>query len=242
MSILLLKRRTSSGPTAVAAGLQALAWLHEGAGQTVADQSGLGRDGVLGSTAGPDTNDPVWSSAGLQFTTDDWVELDPAPELRSDAWTVCFAAKVTPGKSQPLLGWGSTAQVPAIYAAAPFNQNRPLIWLANTCFRYFEKNSPANTQDGGWHFFVFSCPGNTAADILLSELTVDGQQQATQSSDNSIGGQDKTVVRIGAAGSGQFADAEVAFFSHHNRVLSAAEKESMRSYAKTVLEGRVVLP
>jgi|GEM_PF-2063033 len=242
MSILLLKRSVGAGSDLVQAGLQALSWLDEGSGQTVADRSGLGRDGVLGSTAGADTNDPVWTAAGLQFSTDDWVDYGTPAELRSDAWTVCVAAKITPGVSVPLLGWGATAQVPAIYAAAPFNQNRPLIWLANTCFRYFEKNSPVNTQDNGWHFFVFSCPGNGAADILLSELTIDGQQQATNSSDNSVAGQAKTVVRLGAAGTGQFANAEVAFFSHHSRVLSTAEKESMRTYAKSVLEGRVSLP
>lgn len=242
MSILLLKPKVEGGPKPVAAGLQALSWLDEGAGQTAADRSGLGRNGVLGSTAGADTNDPIWSAAGLQFATDDWVSYGTEPDLRTNAWTVCVAAKITPGVSVPLLGWGATAQVPAIYAAAPFNQNRPLIWLANTCFRYFEKNSPVNTQDSGWHFFVFSCPGNTAADILLSALTIDGQQQATNSSDNSVGGQAKTTVRLGAAGTGQFANAEMAFFSYHNRVLSAGEKEAMRGYAKTILEGRVALP
>lgn len=242
MSILLLKRSAPTGPAPVAAGLQVLSWLDEGSGQTATDHSGLARDGVLGSTAGADTNDPVWSAAGLQFATDDWVDYGTEADLRSDAWTVCVAAKITPGVSVPLLGWGATAQVPAIYAAAPFNQNRPLIWLANTCFRYFEKNSPVNTQDAGWHFFVFSCPGNTSADILLSELTVDGQQQAANSSDNSVDGQAKTTVRLGAAGTGQFANAEMAFFSYHNRVLSVAERESMRTYAKTILEGRVALP
>ena len=54
----------------------------------------------------------------------------------------------------------------------------------------------------------------------------------------------KQSVRLGAAGTGQFADAEMAFlFTITDRVLdSASEKEAMRTYAKTILEGRVALP
>ncbi|MBI1356537.1 MAG: hypothetical protein GC160_19520 [Acidobacteria bacterium] len=242
MSILLLKREVPSGPGAVTAGLQVLSWLDEGSGQTVVDHSGAGRHGTLGSTTGADTNDPSWSAAGLQFAVDDWVSHGSAAELRSDAWTISVAAKVTPGVAVPLVGWGSVAQFPAVYAAAPFNQNRPLIWLASTCFRYFDKASPSNLQDGGWHFFVFSCPGNAAADILQSELVVDGLSHAATSTDNSTAGQSKTICRLGAAGTTYFANAEVAFFSVHNRVLSGAEKEAMRTYAKAVLTGRVTLP
>ena len=181
-------------------------------------------------------------AAGLKFEVDDWVSYGTAAELRPAAWTICFAAKIAAGVAVPLLGWGATAQFPAIYAAAPFNQNRPLVWLANTCFRYFDKGSPTNVQDGGWHFWVFSCPGNGAADILQAELVVDGLAQAATSSDNSMASQEKTTCRLGAAGTAHFANAEMAFFSLHNRVLSAGEKESMRSYAKTILTGRVTLP
>ena len=243
MSILLwAKERAPAGPKPVAAGLQAIYLLDDGAGQTALDLSGNGRNATLGSTAGVDTNDPLWTAEGLSFATDDFLNCGDAAELRPAAWTVCVAAKLAPNVSVPIFGWHPTAQTPGVYAAAPFNQNRPLIWLANNCFRYFEKANPVNVSDGGWHFLVFACPGNAAADILGSSLTVDGQAQAVQSTTNTEGGGAKSVCRIGSAGTAQFATAEMAFVSLHDRVLNVEEREQMRTYATAKLAGRVALP
>jgi len=129
-----------------------------------------------------------------------------------------------------------------VYGAAPFNSNRPIIWLNNTCFRYFEHNDPVDLQDGGWHFLAFSCPGSTAADITQATLTADGQDQALNNTSNSVDGLAKATCRLGAAGTTYFAGGEMAFLSLHSRVLSPAEKESMRSYARQALDGRVTLP
>ena len=244
MSILLLRRGSAGEETSdlVTPGLLALFEFNEGAGQTLGDGSGSGRNGTLGSTAGADTNDPTWSASGLSFATDDYVECGSTAELRPAAWTVCVAVKMTPTTVNPIVGWGATAQYPAVYGAAPFNNNRPIIWLNNTCFRYFEHNNPVNLQDGAWHFLVFSCPGNTSADIAGAALTADGQTQAVNSTTSSVDGAAKAVCRLGAAGTSYFAGGEVAFLSMHNRVLSTGEQESMRTYAREVLEGRVALP
>ncbi len=96
--------------------------------------------------------------------------------------------------------------------------------------------------DGNWHFFVFTCPGNAAADILNAELAVDGQAQAVNSTTNTQAGAAKTSCRLGAAGTVYFAEGETAFLSLHSRVLSGAEQEQMREFAKATLEGRVTLP
>lgn len=238
MSIVLLG---SHGLQPVASGLRALYRFDEGSGQTLTDQSAGQRHGTLGSTGGADGNDPSWTTAGLQFTTDDFVDGGAATELRPDGWTLCAAIRATPGSPVPAVGWGTTS-FPAVYAAAPFNGNRPLIWLASSCFRYFESTDPVNVQDGGWHFFVFRCPANTAAGIQSSSLIVDGQSQAVNSTTSSTDGGVKTGFRIGAAASLYFAEAEIGFLSLHDRALSDGESETMRRFAKASLAGRVALP
>ncbi len=243
MSLLLLEEHfQDAGPQPVASGLQALYLMDDGSGQTLADSSAGGRDGTLGSTAGADTNDPLWVASGLSFSTDDYVDCGTATALRPDAWTVCVAAKLTANVVNPAVGWHTSAQTPAAYAAAPFNQNRPLIWLATNCFRYFEKNNPVNLHDDGWHFLVFTCPGNTAADISSSTLRVDGQDQAVVSTTSTEDGGSKTTCRIGAAGNAYFASSETAFFALYDRVLSQGEQDQMRTYAAAALAGRVTLP
>ena len=244
MSILLFceEMAAQAGPQAVQSGLLAMYEMDEVGGQALLDSTAAARHGTLGSTTGADTNDPSWTAAGMSLSTDDYVDCGSGAALRPSAWTVCVAAKLTANVVNPVVGWHATGQLPGVYAAAPFNQNRPLIWLASNCFRYFEKNNPVNLHDNAWHFLVFTCPGNTAADILNSGLRVDGQAQVVSSTTNTQDGAEKTTCRIGAAGAAFFASSEIAFFALYDRVLGAGEQEQMRTYAKAVLEGRVTLP
>lgn len=238
MSILLLSRKDLPR---LPPGLQALYSFADGSGQTLSDGSGNGRDGTLGSTVGADTNDPAWVTEGLSFATDDFVDASAYPELLPDQWTLCVAIKHPAGSVTPILGWGSSS-FPAVYAAAPFNSNRPLIWLANGCFRYFESASPVNVQDGGWHFLAFRCPGNTTSDIAESSLLVDGQQQAIQSTLANEDGLAKSTLRLGTAGLTYFAQSEMAFLSLHDRVLTDSEVQQMRDQAKLLVAERITLP
>ncbi len=241
MSLLLIGSRGGSTDL-VTAGLQALFEFEAGAGQLLPDSSGNSRHGTLGSSAGADSNDPAWTSEGLDFTLDDYVDAVLDAGLSPDAWTICVAAKLGVGQAVPTLGWSPSGATPGTYAAAPFNDNRPLIWLGNSCFRYFESNNPVDLQDAGWHFLAFACPGNTATDIQSSVLIADGQPQAVNSTTATAAGDAKTVFRIGAAGSATYGQGEMAFFSIHNRTLSSVEAESMREFAKARLAGRVTLP
>lgn len=241
MSLLLIRSRGSSTGL-VTAGLQAMFEFDAGVGQVLADTSGNSRHGTLGSSAGADSNDPAWTSEGLDFTLDDYVEATLDAGLSPDAWTICAAAKLGVGQAVPTLGWSPSGATPGAYAAAPFNNNRPLIWLGNSCFRYFESNNPVDLQDSGWHFLAFTCPGNTATDIQSSVLLADGQQQAVNSTTATASGDAKTVFRIGSAGSAAYGQGVMAFFSIHDRALSSVELESMREFARTRLAGRVTLP
>ncbi len=65
-----------AAPAIVAAGLIGEWRFDDGAGQTLTDASGNGHHGRLGSTAGPDVNDPAWIAPGLSFDgADDYVEV-----------------------------------------------------------------------------------------------------------------------------------------------------------------------
>jgi len=238
MSILLFSHKIDIG---LPPGLRALYSFASDGAQSLTDSSGQGHDGVLGSSAEVDSNDPVWSSAGLTFASDDFVDCSAHAGLRPNAWTICVAIKQTPGTTNPIVGWGGSS-FPALYSAAPFNSNRPLIWLASGCFRYFEAANPVNVQDGEWHFLSFRCPENTAGGISESTLFVDGFEQAVNGTTATENGLTKTTFRLGAAGLTYFAQADVAFLSLHDRVLSETEMEVMRSHARGLLDGRVALP
>jgi hypothetical protein len=238
MSILLLQRGASAIPI-VQAGLVVYYRLDEGSGQAVADQTGNGHNGTLGSTAGADTNDPSWVPEGLSFTTDDYITTVNNVATEPDAWTVCAAVQFSAGVDQPFVGWASiTSSRPGINLST---SGFPLIYQGASNFRYFKGNDPVNLQDEGWHFVVFRSPGMSATDITNASLRVDGQQQAVQSTTNGGDGQAKTLFRLGALAS-KFLSGSLAFFTMHNRVLSDAEADQMREYARQVLEDRVTLP
>lgn len=55
----------------------------EGSGQILHDYSGNGNHGILGSTAGVDTNDPTWNEKGLVFEGDDFVTIKLPPNITS---------------------------------------------------------------------------------------------------------------------------------------------------------------
>lgn len=56
-------------------GASAIYLFGEGSGQVLADRSGNGYHGTLGSTAGADTNDPAFGPTGLAFLADDLVQI-----------------------------------------------------------------------------------------------------------------------------------------------------------------------
>ncbi len=242
MAILLLQQRQNGIPI-VQSGLVVYYRFDEASGQTVADHSGLGNGGTLGSTAGADTNDPSWVAAGLSFTTDDYVSTANQASTRPDAWTVCAAVKFSPAVAdQPMVAWGAIGSArPGVYLSFLASPYRPIIYQGASNFRYFKANDPVNLQDNGWHFVVYRSPGMSTADIANASLRVDGSAQVVDSTTNSGAGQSKTEFRLSGLGN-KYMEGTLAFFSMHNRVLSDAEADQMREYARQELTGRVTLP
>lgn len=242
MSILLIQKRKTGIPI-VQAGLVAYYRFDEASGQALTDRSGNGLNGTLGSTAGTDTNDPSWVSAGLSFTTDDYVSSTNDAALRPAAWTVCAAVNFQSAVAdQPLLGWTAIATArPGVYLAFLGSPYKPIIYQGDTNFRYFKSTDPVNLQNNGWHFVAFRSPGTSTTDITNSSLRVDGQQQVVDSTTSSGTGLSKSEFRLGALGN-KFLGGTLAFFTLHNRVLSDGEADQMREFARKVLQGRVTLP
>jgi hypothetical protein len=207
------------------------------------DRSGGGHHGTLGSTAGADTNDPSWTAEGLSFTTDDLVATANDAATRPDAWTVCTAVKFDAAVAdQPLVAWGTIGSArPGVYLSFLGSPYRPIIYQGASNFRYFKANDPVNLQDAGWHFLVYRSPGIGTADIANASLRADGVAQVVDSTTNSGDGQSKPEFRLSGLGN-KYLAGTVAFLTLHNRVLSDAEADQMREFAKEVLAERVTLP
>lgn len=78
-----------TGPRVVTDGLLAGYRFDEGSGQVLTDFSGNNHDGRIGSTTGPDTNDPTWVQGGLAFDgVDDYVEVPTLTATGGDGLTV----------------------------------------------------------------------------------------------------------------------------------------------------------
>jgi large repetitive protein len=242
MSILLLQKRNTGIPI-VQAGLVVYYRFDEASGQALTDRSGNGYHGTLGSAAGADTNDPSWVSAGLSFTTDDYVSTTNDAATRPSAWTVCAAVNFQSAiADQPLVSWTTIVSArPGLYLSFLASPYRPIIYQGDSNFRYFKSNDPVNLQNNGWHFVSFRSPGTSTTDIINASLRVDGQQQVVDSTTNSGAGLAKTDFRLGVLGN-KYLGGTLAFFTLHNRVLSDAEADQMREFARKVLAGRVTLP
>jgi hypothetical protein len=89
--------------------------MNERSGQKIYDWSGNGNHGQLGSTPGPDANDPTWIrgifnvGSALRFDGDDFVSIPDAPELRPQTLTVStwFRGVDTPGFWKYLVAKGA---------------------------------------------------------------------------------------------------------------------------------------
>jgi hypothetical protein len=114
-------------PTTASAGvLDSLSgwWpMYEGSGQIVHDLSGKGNNGVLGTTPGPDANDPSWIrgllfGSALRFDGDDVVRIADAPSLDSPRLTVSAWVRNSgsPGRARYVISKGASGCEEAGYA------------------------------------------------------------------------------------------------------------------------------
>jgi hypothetical protein len=99
------RRRAAPGdapPMIVQDGLVAEWRFNDGAGQVLADHSGHGHHGQLGSTTGADAADPTWTAEGLSFDGGDFVHIGSTLPAISGIDIVFKANSIVTPASSPM--------------------------------------------------------------------------------------------------------------------------------------------
>jgi len=156
------------------------AWwpLAEGRGQTVYDWSGNGNHGTLGSTTGPDANDPTWIKgiffgSALRFDgVDDFVAIPASSALEQKQFTISLwtRAPESPGPFKYLLAKGSKECVAASYGITTDSLGGLMfyIWDGGNFVR--SGGIPGDqVWDGRWHNISATYDGTR------TELFIDGR-------------------------------------------------------------------
>jgi len=152
--------------------------MYEGSGQTIHDLSGKGNNGVLGSTAGADANDPTWIKgilfgSALRFDGNDFVRIPAggstlAPkQLTVSAWIRGTAG----GQYNYIISKGANGCQTSSYALYTdyWGALRFYVQDTNGVTRLSGGAVPANVFNGKWHHVAGTYDGATV------KLFVDGK-------------------------------------------------------------------
>ncbi|NLH17154.1 MAG: LamG domain-containing protein [Phycisphaerae bacterium] len=156
----------------------------------------------------------------------DWIDCGTDVKLFPEAWTVCAWVKCMDTATPTLISFGGS------YPAVKLQQNdkgRPLIYLGQYNYRYFNAGAWTTLKDGQWHHVAFVVPGSQAEDITLATMYLDGQSVAAGATRSDGPQAAKTRLLIGinsATGQQRFAGAmdEVMLF---NRALTEEEVQTL---------------
>ena len=165
---------------ASAASFPLQAWwpLAEGKGQVIKDWSGRGHDGFLGSTPGPDVNDPTWVKgvffgAALRFDgVNDFAQVPDSADLHPQQLTVSlwFRGSGSPGPYKYLLARGGDACVSASYGLETDFNGGLSFYTWDGTQQHFSGLMGPEIWDGKWHHAAGTWDGVTA------RLFVDGKE------------------------------------------------------------------
>lgn len=220
----------------VTAGLVARYAVDQGSGQTLTDATANALDGTLGSTSGADTNDPTWTSTGLQFVTDDYVRLPLAATGGTGSCTFFVVARLTGGGNYPHL-----------FGAAPGDNGLRMLFNASTREYWLRvKNAALQSLDlvtttpvplNTWRCFAARFTAGSALDGWEDQATV--LSGATTISDRSQG----TEALLGTDGpaAAQTFPGDIAYVLTYNRALTDSEIDQTYTALKERLASRGVL-
>jgi hypothetical protein len=168
-------------PTTASAGIvdSLRGWwpMWEGRGQLVYDWSGHGNTGTLGSTPGPDTNDPTWIrgflGSALNFGGDDFVRIKDTADLEPAAVTASawVRAPQSPGQFKYIMGKGASGCLGASWGlyTGDDGQIAFYVWDGRNYTR-----TPAvagGIWDGRWHHVAGTYDGSTVKLFVDGTLT-----------------------------------------------------------------------
>jgi hypothetical protein len=151
--------------------------MYEGSGQTIHDLSGKGNNGVLGSTAGADDNDPTWIrgllfGSALRFDGNDFVRIPSSNALAPQQLTVSAWIRGTAGGGYKyIISKGANGCQTASYAIYTdyWGALRFYITDKDGVTRLSGGADPAGIWNGRWHHVAGTYDGTTA------KLFVDGK-------------------------------------------------------------------
>jgi hypothetical protein len=213
-------------------GLFALAHEQTDDGQTLKDRSGREQTGMLGSTLGADSNDPMWKQHRLDFDgVDDRVEA-PSNGIFATAGDVTVHTWVRP---RTFTGWDSllafgTGGDEFLFA---LNGGKSAVYSNHAVPSFV--TSPATLNAGSWAFV--SLVRNGGQVHFYRNTTKD----ATLTWDNFALPITGAFRGVGGDGGGENFDGEMAHLLIYNRALSPSELRNNYNYTSSILRGRGLL-
>jgi hypothetical protein len=152
--------------------------MNEGTGQVVRDWSLHGNDGQLGSTPGPDANDPSWIpgvfvGSALRFDgVDDYVRIPDSQSLEPASLTVAawVRGSGSPGAFRYIVAKGAVTCDHSSYGLYSSADGGVGFYVADTAQYHRSPEAPPTIWDGNWHNVAGTFDGTTV------RLYVDGRQ------------------------------------------------------------------
>jgi hypothetical protein len=176
LSVLLVARAASAG---IVGGI----WkFNDGSGQTIPDSSGNNNTATLGSTPGPDANDPTWvqgvtaTRKALHFDGQDFVTVPDSPSLSSAKVTVSAVvrAAASPGNFRYVVAKGAFRCSFASYGLYTGSNGGLEFYISNGTDSYtVSPDAGTAVWDGRWHLVTGTYDGASV------RLYVDGKQVGT---------------------------------------------------------------
>jgi hypothetical protein len=157
---------------------------YQGQGQIVPDLSGNHLDATLGSTPGPDANDPTWVTGGylglpaLHFDGNDFLTVPDAPSLDPAKITVgaIVRAPSSPGTYRYIAAKGAFRCSIGSYGLYTGPTGGLTFYVSNGAYTWtLSPDAGTGVWDGRWHRVVGTYDGSTV------RLYVDGRQVGTGS-------------------------------------------------------------
>jgi hypothetical protein len=179
--------------TAGASGFPLVGWwpMNEGSGQVIHDYSGHGNNGMLGTTAGVDDNDPTWIpgvffGSALRFDGNDGVRIPDSTSLEPSKLTLSAWVRHTnsPGPFRYIVSKGANACNSGSYGLYTPENGGVAFYISDGSQQFVRSPLalPASVWDGNWHNVAGTFDGSTV------RLFVDGQEVGSgTSTTNSIG-------------------------------------------------------
>jgi hypothetical protein len=152
--------------------------MNEGSGQVVRDWSGHGNNGVLGTTAGVDANDPTWipgvfAGSALRFDGNDMVRIPDSSSLEPAKVTVAAWIRGTgsPGQYKYVVGKGANGCLSGSYGLYTSDNGGLAFYIGDGTQAFVRSpEAPTSIWDGKWHNAAGTFDGRTV------RLYIDGDE------------------------------------------------------------------